>query len=191
MQLSRQAIVADYLEKQLADGTLTDERIWKLLKVSEATFYRLKPAAKLLLDARLTKKRSLIESTANTSATEAVRKGLKTRVDRLFILQEQVDKLRDALKKGNDIGHIIEDGKIKSLKKKMSQQTRAYLQRTLRELQGEISKIEGDYAPEKKTHDFNSPVVVQTGQVEIDYSKLSSAFLEEIVAQGATLLKDK
>lgn len=181
----RAAVIADLLEKQLTDASLTDRTIWVKLKLTKSTFYRIKPQATALLDERLAKKRSITEAIVSEGAVEAAKKGIKTRHDRVMVLQEQCDKLREMLKKGEDIGHIVTDDRIKSVRKRMDNNTRGYLLRTLRELQAEISKIEGDYAPEKKEHDFTHPVIVKAEGETLDLEKLPSELLEQIVALGA------
>jgi hypothetical protein len=181
----RAIIIADWLERQLTDASLTDGTIWAKLGLTKSTFYRIKPKATAILDERLAKKRSAIDAATSEGVIAAAKKGIKTRHDRVMVLQEQCDKLRDMLKKGEDIGHLVTDGRIKSVRKRMDNNTRGYLLRTLRELQAEISKIEGDYAPEKKEHDFTHPVIVKAEGETLDLEKLPSELLEQIVALGA------
>ena len=69
----------------------------------------------------------IIANTAN-----GLKNGIKTKIERVLILQTQVNELLADLK----------NPKIKS-----QPTIKAYLRKTLRDIQSEISKIEGDYAP--------------------------------------------
>lgn len=77
---------------------------------------------------------------------KAVKIGLKTKIDRLLILQRLVDECLEQLatKQCNDT--IIVDGNIKNIKRLMNQRELNDTRKTLQSLQSEISKIEGDYA---------------------------------------------
>lgn len=82
-----------------------------------------------------------------TQEKEAVRSGLKTKNDRLLILQKLVDECLEQLttKQCNDT--IIVDGGVRNIKRLMNQRELNDTRKTLKDLQQEISKIEGDYAP--------------------------------------------
>lgn len=80
---------------------------------------------------------------------EAVKIGLKSKIDRLLILQKLVDECLEQLttKQCNDT--IIVEGTVKNIKRLMNQRELNDTRKTLQSLQSEISKIEGDYAPTK------------------------------------------
>ena len=80
---------------------------------------------------------------------EAIRNGLKTKFDRLMILQKLVDECLEQLatKQCNDTITIGES--VKNIKRLMNQRELNDTRKTLQSLQSEISKIEGDYAPTK------------------------------------------
>lgn len=80
---------------------------------------------------------------------EAVKNGLKTKNERLLILQNLVDVCLEELttKQCNDT--VVQDGKAKNIKRLMNQRELNDTRKTLKDLQQEISKIEGDYAPTK------------------------------------------
>lgn len=80
--------------------------------------------------------RNLAEKTATDTlieeTKEAVKLGIKSKLERLLILQKEVDACLIDL--ANDELEISE---------------KVALRKTIKELQSEISKIEGDYAPQK------------------------------------------
>jgi uncharacterized protein YdaU (DUF1376 family) len=125
-------LLSDWLEKQVADSGISDGRIWQEMAMSERTFYRLKPKATELLNKRLKERQKLIEDTKVQETIEAVKIGLKSKTERLMILQTQVDKSLEDLENAKKVFDKVA------------------LRKVIRELQSEISKIEGDYAPEKK-----------------------------------------
>ena len=86
---------------------------------------------------------------------EAVRNGLKTKNERLLILQKLVDECLEQLatKQCNDT--IIVEGTVKNIKRLMNQRELNDTRKTLQSLQSEISKIEGDYAV-TKTENVNT-----------------------------------
>ena len=77
---------------------------------------------------------------------KAVKIGLKTKIERLLILQKLIDECLEQLttKQCNDT--IVLDGEIIPFKRLMNQRELNDTRKTLNELQKEISKIEGDYA---------------------------------------------
>ena len=80
------------------------------------------------------------------SAKSEVKRGLKTKFDRLMILQNQVDQCLDQLTSRQCDDVYIFDGSAISYKRNMNQREINDTRKTLNTLQIEISKIEGDYA---------------------------------------------
>ena len=80
------------------------------------------------------------------SEKQAVKNGLKTKFDRLMILQNQVDQCLDQLTSRQCDDVYIFDGSAISYKRNMNQREINDTRKTLNTLQIEISKIEGDYA---------------------------------------------
>jgi ATP-dependent Lon protease len=149
--------------KDLASGKERAEILRKYAKkwrIAERTIDRYLTNAKQEAE----KLRKLAETAATDTLVqetiEAVKTGLKTKQERLLILQGQVDA-------------ILEDLKDERLKPT----DRAYLRKTLKDIQAEISKIEGDYAPikqantDKDGNDLHPPP---------DLSKLSRKELDEL-----------
>lgn len=190
---SKIAILADHLEQQLANPALIDGTIWDKMGLSRSAFYRLKPKASELLNERIQDRQKVIAEANTHAAVQAAKTGLKSRDERLLILQEQVDSVRDEIAKGKDVEYSMVKGKMKRHPRDMSAQTKAYLRRTLKDLQAEISKIEGDYAAEKRKLDFENPLVIKEVSVipnEVDYKKLSDNVLEALMSASGISPKD-
>lgn len=85
-------------------------------------------------------------------AVQAAQNGLKTKYDRVLNLQHQVDEIIKELAAGTTIDtRITGEGKAIQVERKMTANELATTRRSLKELQAEISKIEGDYAAFKMT----------------------------------------
>lgn len=80
---------------------------------------------------------------------EAVKQGLKTKNDRLLNLQKLVDDCLKDLAEGMTNNVAFKNGEPKQYRRKMTIAEYNQTRKTLKELQSEISKIEGDYAPNK------------------------------------------
>ena len=77
---------------------------------------------------------------------EAVKIGLKSKFERLLILQNEVDNCTKDLDNGFT-EELKSDGQL--LSRPITIQEKTALRNTIKNLQSEISKIEGDYAPTK------------------------------------------
>lgn len=78
-----------------------------------------------------------------------LKNGLKTKNERLIILQKLVDDCLKDLAEGKTDDTYFDKGKPKPHRRKMTNMEYNQTRRTLKDLQAEISKIEGDYAPAK------------------------------------------
>jgi hypothetical protein len=171
--------IADWLEKQSGDHSIRNERICEDLRISQATFYRLKPKADALVAQRLQERSSAIQQGKVQEELEAGKAALKSRTQRLLALQDQVTKIEAKLAEGHDVQYVVIQGQATKITTEMSAQTMGYLHRTLLGIQAEICKLEGDYSPEKRkvTHIFDGPIPLAPASQEIDYEK---ATLEEL-----------
>ncbi len=80
---------------------------------------------------------------------EAVKNGLKSKLDRLLILQKEVDNSINELLEGKTQDVAIVNGSIEYYSRDMTITEKAKLRSVISQLQADISKIEGDYAPTK------------------------------------------
>jgi hypothetical protein len=83
------------------------------------------------------------------SAKEAVKTGVKEKIDRLLNLQKQIDDIQLDLENGTTIDYIVIGGKLQKITKEISVTDKAYLRNIIKGIQSEISKMQGDYAPTK------------------------------------------
>lgn len=119
---------------------------WNLKKTAINNYIKeAKPIAKKLSDlANKAATDTFIEETK-----EAVKNGIRTKNERIIILQREVDKIILELEANVTVDYVFIRGKYTRKEKEISVTDRAYLRKTLKDLQSEISKIEGDYAPEQ------------------------------------------
>jgi len=103
---------------------------------------------------------------------KAVKEGLRSKMDRLLLLQELVDECLLNLTTGNCNDFYIFEGKQKEFTRKMTQREVNDTRKTLQTLQSEISKIEGDYASIKNentnTTELNIKNKISWGGKEIE-----------------------
>lgn len=111
--------------------------------------------------------RRLSEKTATDTivleTTEAVKSGLKSKLERVLLLQKLVDDIQVDLDACN---------KSKKGAKVISVTDKAYMRKTIKDIQAEISKIEGDYAPTK---------LAQTDKEGNDVLKLSKEQIDNLI----------
>lgn len=79
---------------------------------------------------------------------KAAKEGVRSRIERVMILQDQCDQLVDQIASGKTKFTILKNGKTETFDRPMNSYELNNCRSTLRELQAEISKIEGDYAAE-------------------------------------------
>lgn len=107
--------------------------------VSNGTFYKLKPKAVEIVRIRALKRQKDLEQAKTSETIQQAKNGLKTKMERLMILQNEVDA-------------CIHELELSSKKTPLDVYERVALRKTIKDLQAEISKIEGDYAAEKIEH---------------------------------------
>jgi hypothetical protein len=87
-----------------------------------------------------------------TNASESLKSGLKSKLERLLELQEQIKKLNDELEANVMIVSTFSDGELITGMRPLNAIEKATVNKTIKEIRAEISKIEGDYAPNKTAH---------------------------------------
>lgn len=152
--------LADQLERQTLDASITDGTIWNLLTLSKSSFYRLKPKALALVQQRAQERQKAIDLTKTQETIDAAKKGLKSKNERVMLLQEQIEGILDDLRSGILVDYMVIGGSLQKVNKIMPADTKAYLRKTIKDIQAEISKIEGDYAP-AKTEDVTDYQVIR------------------------------
>lgn len=135
-------MVADQLEKQQINPNLKDEDIWKDLKLTKPTFYRLKSKALAELQKRAKIRETALNSTITLETIEKAKNGLKTTLE----LEEQLCRIAMG-----DI-EVVEttltpDGLIDHQRKPSPSEMTAAIR--------ELLKLRGAYAPDKIDHQIS------------------------------------
>lgn len=186
---SKIQIIADQLEKQQTDPRITDRTIMDVVGLRRSAYYTWKPKALAVVAKRLQERQAAIQQEKLKTAITQAQNGLKSREERLEILQIQVDALIKQITEAKDVQYVTISGQVQKVNTDMDARTAAYLRRTLRELQAEISKIEGDYSPEKRnvTHNFPEALKIQAGNgapMVLDYESMPEEILEVLQSQA-------
>ena len=105
---------------------------------------------------------------------EAIKKGLKTKIERLLILQNEVDKIIREIENGYCTDNIVSDGIPTCIMRPLRPMEISAMRRNIKDLQSEISKIEGDYATAKQE--------VEIKESKIDYSKIDTETLKALIS---------
>ena len=90
---------------------------------------------------------------------ESAKNGLKSKLERVLLLQEQVDAVVEQIAEGTTSDLRFVKGKPKQYKRAMSSYEINDCRKTLRALQSEISKIEGDYSASKHEISTTQPIL--------------------------------
>ncbi len=150
--------VAEWLERQVLDSSINDGMIWQALAMSGRTFYRHKQKAMVLLSKRSMERQRHIEAMRLQNMKEALQTGLKSKLERVLILQTEVDGCLFDLYDTESLP-IVE---------------KVRLRMAIKELQSEISKIEGDYAASKLEHAATTQPPFTDEQVDRIIEKLNA-----------------
>jgi hypothetical protein len=155
MAKSSEAYIDEIL-RLLANGIVERGKVLakvvKKWQISARTFDRAWKTAQerhLLTQQKLNDK---LEATFIQNKTDNLSNGLKTKSERLMNLQRQADDIQRMLD-CNITPDIVKSPKqleYMEIERKLTFVERATLMKSLRDLQSEISKIEGDYAPTKQ-----------------------------------------
>lgn len=84
---------------------------------------------------------------ANTK--EALKSGLKSKIERIGDLQNQITELKQKLIENKDFKYVVIGGRFQKKICEIDLSTRAYIHKTIKDIEAEINKMEGNYAPAK------------------------------------------
>mgnify|MGYP002507196252 CR=1 FL=1 len=151
---------------------------WSKYKViwskSESTFATDWKKAKAEIETYQIKVQKEKERVSIEIEKEAVKNGLKTKIERVFVLQNQVDKIIREIENGYCTDKIVIYDIPTDIKRPLRPMEISAMRRNLKELQAEISKIEGDYATAKQE--------VEIKESKIDYSKIDTETLKALIS---------
>lgn len=153
----------DIYGKKWNKGKTTFDKDWAKVREMHADYQRKLQKAK--------------EKASINYEVRAVKSGLKKKIDRLLLLQENIGKILREIDNNKCEETKLINGTPITYERQLTPNERATLHRTLKELQAEISKIEGDYAPQEQQ------VEIRRG---IDVTRLSNDTLREIAHARTT-----
>ena len=164
--MSKEAYI-DFILKEINIGNVDAEKVCAVFcskfHKSERTFYNFwKKAKQQHSQQRETINNARLEQSIETEK-EAVKIGLKSKFERLLILQKEVDNCTLDLENGFT-EELKSTGEL--LTRPITIQEKTALRNTIKNLQSEISKIEGDYAPTKAENtntNLNQDVTIEIG----------------------------
>lgn len=149
---NKEKVIADIVS-ELNKGVERKDMIAKYCKKFQKsertidTYWKIANSRYLELQQSINKQ---IEIDSTESAKELLKQGLKSKSERLLLLQKQVDDLEMELHNNVMHFHSFSDGEIITGTRAMNSLERAKVSDVIKSIQSEISKIEGDYAAAKK-----------------------------------------
>ena len=141
---------------------------------SERTFARDWEQAQNQLEAYQKKVQKEKEAVSIEIEKEAVKNGLKTKIERLLTLQKHIQHIEQELEKGECEDIKFVKGEPKKMKRPLLPLEKSAMRKNIQELQAEISQIEGDYATAKQE--------VEIKESKIDYSKVDTETLKALIS---------
>ena len=176
---TKEARIKWIFEKMVASPLLSSGDLFTLyLKenkpITERTFHKYLKEARKEFEAYQKKVQKEKEAVSIEVEKEAIKKGLKTKIERLLILQNEVDKIIREIENGYCMDKIVLDGMIEEIQRPLRPMEISAMRRNIKDLQSEISKIEGDYATAKQE--------VEIKESKIDYSKIDTETLKALIS---------
>lgn len=107
----------------------------------------------------------------HTNTTEALKSGLKSKTERIHDIQNQISELKEKLADNQDFKYMIVAGKVQKVVCEIDLSTRAYLHKTIKELESEISKMQGDYTSTKVEVSGKNGKPIETKNYNVSLSK--------------------
>ena len=130
---------------------------------------------------------SKIKENATTDAMQvevanSVKSGIKSKDERILILQIESEKILSELENGKFKETSKVGNKIQTFDRLLTPAEKATMRKTYRDLQAEISKMQGDYAETKMKHsgDVENPILSKV-EIEVIHSGTRIAKSEEEV----------
>lgn len=114
-------------------------------KLTQPTFTKDWERAKAQYEAYITVLNEAKAKAILQQEAKGVKAGIKLKQDRILIYQREVDKCIEELN-SKVVETVIIKGKPEAFKRDLTIQEKTQLRNTIKNLQSEISKIEGDYA---------------------------------------------
>lgn len=132
----------------------TFDKYWKIANDNHANF--------------IEERESKLNEATISEAVQTHHNGLKSKSERLMNLQRQIDDLQTELKNNIMHVHAFSMGEMVTGSREMNSLEKAKIADTIKGLQAEISKIEGDYAAMKQEHKHE---ISEKPSLKIDWSE--------------------
>lgn len=161
------------------------EKFTKKWKVGKTIIDKYIKDAKEQAKERQERRQRALDEQLVSEGLDAQKQGLKSKTERVLNLQKQIDDIQADLETGKTFDYYVIKGEIKRIAKDLTPLEKATLRRTIKDIQSEISKIEGDYAPTKAEHtgkngkDLNPPVINF-----VSASQLTDEQLQQIIGDA-------
>jgi hypothetical protein len=146
-----------HIQSILSNGIVERGKVMSIFvkkwQTSDRTFDRAWKIAQQRYAITQQKAQEVAEAVTLQEVKDNALNSVKTKTQRLEVYQKQVDNTITEIEKGTTEELIFVGGQPKKSIRKHTVNETAILRRTLRDLQSEISKIEGDYAPTKQQNE--------------------------------------
>lgn len=140
------------IKKELIKGISREDIVSKYCKKFQLSVRQIdnyiEKANQSLKDAQQAKEKAINDEVVR-QGVEAAKNGLKSKYERAVMLQVQANECEEELKEGTTT-FVNDEGDLVS--RKLTVIEKVQLRKVLRELNSELSKIEGDYAAIKQEH---------------------------------------
>lgn len=148
---TRQQWIYDELLKEPATSYVEMFRGYsENFRKSERTFTKDWEPAKTRHEAYQNKANEAKEASAIAKEVEGLERGIKSKTERVLALQKQADAAEADLERGTVTQIKIIAGGKATIERPMDVYEKVALAKVYKDLIAEISKLQGDYAPEKK-----------------------------------------
>ena len=176
---TKEARIKWIFEKMVASPLLSSGDLFTLYlkgnkRITERTFQQYLKEARKEFEAYQKKVQKEKEAVSIEIEKEAVKNGLKTKIERLLTLQKHIQHIEQELEKGECEDIKFVKGEPKKMKRPLLPLEKSAMRKNIKELQAEISKIEGDYATAKQE--------VEIKESKIDYSKVDTETLKALIS---------
>ena len=144
----------DFILRELHKGnvTFTDVSLpfFTKFNLSKPTFSKYWKIANETYSKYIEERQTQISEATTNETISTLSNGLKTKSERLLNLQKQIENLETELRNNVMHVHAFSMGEMVIGTREMNSLEKAKIADTIKGLQSEISKIEGDYAPTKQ-----------------------------------------
>lgn len=140
----------DFIVKHLEKGTATTDIVGDMLskfKMSDTSVYNHLKEARDIHSERENKRRKALEEVEMAEEKKARQKGLKTRFDRLFELQNDYDAINRTIEKGITKDTLIQNGHPKTFERPLTESEKERLYGRKQSLIKQIQDMEADALP--------------------------------------------